>query len=151
MGTGTGAAQAGSDRRPGEFGPQVGTQLGPRLGSRASRFGPVSKPKDIRDVLARLWVYLSRQRRSLALVFAATLVSSSAAIFAPRLIGIAIDPSSGDVVGLSRILILLSAICASALWRRGSNRPTWCGCQSGAARCGMTCSQGSDTPACVLR
>ena len=121
MGTGTGAAQAGSDRRPGEFGPQVGTQLGPRLGSRASRFGPVSKPKDIRDVLARLWVYLSRQRRSLALVFAATLVSSSAAIFAPRLIGIAIDPYilGGDLPGLSRILLLLLvmyALSSAASW-----------------------------------
>ena len=113
---GTGTPKAGSDRRPGEFGPQVGAQLGPRFGSRASRFGPVSKPQDTRAVLAHLWIYLSRQRRTLALVFAATSVSSLVSVFAPRLIGTAIDPYvlRGDVVGLSRILILLSAMYASS-------------------------------------
>mgnify|MGYP000856268709 CR=1 FL=1 len=106
----------GSDRRPGEFGPQVGSQLGPRFGSRASRLGPVSKPKDIGAVLAHLWVYLRQQRRTLALVFAATLVSSLVSIFGPRLIGTAIDPYvlDGDLLGLSRILILLSAMYASS-------------------------------------
>ncbi len=111
-----GTPRVGSDRRPGEFGPQVGAQLGPRFGSRASRFGPVSKPKDVRAVLAHLWAYLRQQRRTLALVFAATLVISLVSIFAPRLIGIAIDPYvlDGDVLGLSRILILLSAMYASS-------------------------------------
>ena len=106
----------GSDRRPGEFGPQVGSQLGPRFGSRAGRFGPVSKPKDTRTVLAHLWVYLGQQRLTLTLVFAATLVSSLVAVFTPRLVGIAIDPYilSGDLAGLSRVIVLLLAMYASS-------------------------------------
>ena len=77
-------SQAGSDRRPGEFGTQVGAQLDPRFGSRGRRSRPVSKPKDTRTVLAHLCVYLGQQRLTLTLVFAATLVSSLAAVFAPR-------------------------------------------------------------------
>ena len=80
-------SQAGSDRRPGEFGTQVGAQLDPGFGSRGSRFRPVSKPKDTRTVLSHLGVYLRQQQLTLALVFAATLVSSLVAVFAPRLVG----------------------------------------------------------------
>ncbi len=87
-------------RRPGDF------------GVRGSRFAPVVKPKNAREALARLAHYIKQQRLLLGLVFAATLVISTVAVIAPRLVGQAIDPviATGDFAALGRLIVILAGL-----------------------------------------
>lgn len=103
-------------RRPGQFGAR----------GAAMRFAPVSRPKDLKAVIGRLWQYLKMQRKPLLLVFASCLVSSSVAIFAPRLVGMAIDPYiiGGDFQGLRTLLaglLAMYALNSAASWTQQVN------------------------------
>jgi ATP-binding cassette, subfamily B, multidrug efflux pump len=53
--------------------------------------GPVAKPKNLRATLARLWLFLGRERKRLMLTFLFIIVSSVISLMTPYLIGIAID------------------------------------------------------------
>ncbi len=68
--------------------PGMGSSL---PGSRRGRFAPVTKAKNSRATLKRLWEYLSRQNLHLGLAFLAVVVSSLLTLAGPYLIGLAID------------------------------------------------------------
>ena len=92
-------------RRPiGGFGP------GPHMVSA----GPVSKPKDTRKTLKRLWGYLQYRKTMLILVFLLVLVTSLLMLTGPYLIGKAIDDYiiPKDFKGLFSLILVMVGLYA---------------------------------------
>ena len=83
--------------------------------------GPVVRAKDTRGTLGRLWGYLKRHGRALALAAGLVVVTSILGLAGPFLLGYAIDSflSVGDLGGLARTALLMLSIYvvnAAALW-----------------------------------
>jgi ATP-binding cassette subfamily B protein len=62
-------------------------QAGPPFMRRASGV----KPKNMKKTLARLWEFFSKEKKSLAVIFLLTILSASANLIAPALIGRGVD------------------------------------------------------------
>jgi ATP-binding cassette subfamily B protein len=83
--------------------------------------GPIVKPKQFKATMRRLWHYIGKERKLLAIIFMFILLDSALALSAPYLIGKSIDAmsaSSGKVdFGLLEISIiaLLTAYIADGL------------------------------------
>jgi ATP-binding cassette subfamily B protein len=83
--------------------------------------GPVVRAKDTRGTLGRLWGYLKRHGKALALAAGLVVVTSILGLAGPFLLGYAIDSflSVGDLGGLARTALLMLSIYvvnAAALW-----------------------------------
>lgn len=95
--------------------PMIGFRPG---GGPMGMFREVEKSKDTRRTLSRLWGYLKRQRWVLIGTSFLVIVTSFVDLLGPYLMGMAIDQfiSTGDLVGLSRLVFLMIAtyIVASA-------------------------------------
>ena len=88
---------------------------GPRRGP-GGRFMPVEKPKDAKGTLLRLWSYVWRQRKALALVVVFIAISTGLGVLGPWLQGLAIDNYivNKDIAGLGRLALLLIGVSATA-------------------------------------
>jgi ATP-binding cassette, subfamily B, multidrug efflux pump len=87
----------------------------------ASRFGgPVVKPKDFKGTIKRLWSYFGKERKLLTVVFTIILIDSIIVLFAPFLIGQAVNAMSLEETvdfGLLQVTVitLLIAYITNAL------------------------------------
>ena len=93
----------------------------PFRGGPHGTMGPVVRAKDTRGTLGRLWGYLKRHGRALALAAGLVVVTSILGLAGPFLLGYAIDSflSVGDLGGLARTALLMLSIYvvnAAALW-----------------------------------
>lgn len=86
-----------------------GMGMGP---SRHARFGPVAKPQDAKNTLARLWTYLKPRQATLLAVFVLVALGAAFGLAGPFLIGKAIDNYivPGDFPGLFRIALLMAVV-----------------------------------------
>ncbi|VBB09708.1 abc transporter [Lucifera butyrica] len=80
-----------------------------------NRGGPVVKPRDLKKTLARLWLYLGKERKMLAVIFGLILADSAVTLAGPYLIGVSIDAmppvgKTADFAVLGRLLVLLAAV-----------------------------------------
>jgi len=93
----------------------------PFRGGPHGTMGPVVRAKDTRGTLGRLWGYLKRHGKALALAAGLVVVTSILGLAGPFLLGYAIDSflSVGDLGGLARTALLMLSIYvvnAAALW-----------------------------------
>ena len=81
-------------------------------GRHGGRFAPVRKPKNTKATLKRLWVYLSKQKLILFIVFLFVMLSSVLDLAGPFLMGKAIDNYiiPRDFKGLFYIILFVMAI-----------------------------------------
>nr|WP_238403100.1 ABC transporter ATP-binding protein [Paenibacillus mesophilus] len=77
--------------------------------------GPVAKPKNFRKTMAKLWRYLGKERKLLALIFAFLLIDAAIMLTGPYLIGVAIDAmtGSGGKVDFRLLEVTLFALTAA--------------------------------------
>ncbi|MCB0071218.1 MAG: hypothetical protein KDE20_07150, partial [Caldilineaceae bacterium] len=78
--------------------------------------GKVERAKDTRGTLRRLWGYLATHRTALTFVTALVAASTALNLLGPYLMGKAIDDyiTTGDLAGLARLLLLMTAAYAAA-------------------------------------
>lgn len=95
---------------------RVGENFGRRGGS-----VPVVKPKNLKTTLKRLWFYVSKEKKWLAIIFAVILVDSGLTLLVPYLLGKSIDAMSvaKEIANNAKleyfIIILLAVYIADAL------------------------------------
>ncbi len=90
-------------------GPQIKPGGGPGRGPR----GPVSKPRDVKKTLGRLWEYISEDRGLLGLVFFCVImntISSLAGSYMLRPVINSIVSGEGSVSKLIRLLLMMAGI-----------------------------------------
>lgn len=77
--------------------------------------GPVAKPKNFRKTMGKLWRYLGKERKMLALIFAFLLIDAAIMLTGPYLIGVAIDAltASGGKVDFRLLEVTLFALTAA--------------------------------------
>jgi ATP-binding cassette subfamily B multidrug efflux pump len=98
--------------------PVIGFRPG---GGPMGMFREVEKSKNTRGTLIRLWGYLRRQRWVLIGTSVLVVITSAVDLLGPYLMGIAIDLyiDTGDLVGLSRLAILMVAtyfVASAGTW-----------------------------------
>lgn len=96
--------------------PMIGPGRGPGAGGFGGRGrGPVTKPKNFRRTMAKLWRYLGKEKKLLALIFAFLLIDSAIMLTGPYLIGVAIDAmtASNGQVDFRLLEVTLFALTAA--------------------------------------
>jgi ATP-binding cassette, subfamily B, multidrug efflux pump len=85
------------------------------------RGGPVVKPKNLRATLARLWLFLGRERKRLLLTFVFIIVASVISLMTPYLIGVAIDSMTavGGRVDFSLLWLVIAAMAVAYFTESG--------------------------------
>ncbi|CAM3917996.1 ABC transporter ATP-binding protein [Cohnella lubricantis] len=79
------------------------------------RGGPVQKPKNMRGTLRRLWEFVGKERRWLAIVFLFVLVDSALTLAGPYLIGTSVD-AAADSSGVDFRLLTIALIALAAAY-----------------------------------
>lgn len=86
---------------------------GGSFGSRGDR-GPVIKPKSFRGTLRRLWSYLNKESKYLAVILSFVLADAALALIGPYIIGISVDAMSvagGSInFGMLELLLIILTI-----------------------------------------
>lgn len=77
--------------------------------------GPVAKPKNFRKTMGKLWRYLGKERKMLALIFSFLLIDAAIMLTGPYLIGVAVDAltASGGKVDFRLLEVTLFALTAA--------------------------------------
>mgnify|MGYP000848855398 FL=1 len=70
------------------------TMMGPGNFRRRPGMGPVEKPKNFKETIARLWQYFGSERKLLIVIFILIVISSGFGLMVPYLIGKAVDAMS---------------------------------------------------------
>lgn len=81
----------------------------------SGRFLPKAKPKNIKETLKRLWMYIKGERKQLVLVFIFIIIDSIVVLFIPYLIGRSIDLISLDNIEFSLLSISVLALLMAYL------------------------------------
>jgi ATP-binding cassette subfamily B multidrug efflux pump len=84
-------------------------------GGRGGRVGPVVKPKNFKGTFKRLWDYIGKEKKLLAIIFVFIICDAAITLTAPYLLGVSIDAMSTGVVNFALLEIILIVLIVSYL------------------------------------
>lgn len=104
---------AGQPNQPPDI-PMLAGRPGGGFGGRGR--GPVVKPKNFKGTLARLWLYLGKERRWLAILFIFILIDAGVTLAGPYLIGVAVDSMTAASGAVNFKLLEIAVIALAAAY-----------------------------------